>query len=107
MEPQEYPKSHFQDMTGLVEAFRTLPAQVLEHWYSYEAFGAWSTVLRFKGIPLRLTFEGRDQEYVLERSDSKKTPYSWQLVFRRKADAMGDGWRDEVVEAVRGAVVAG
>ena len=42
MEAQEHPIRHFARITELAAALKSLPAQVLERSYSYEAFGSWS-----------------------------------------------------------------
>lgn len=77
MDGLEYPLRHFQEMEELAEALRSLPAQIRDHSYSYESFGSWATVMRCKGVRLRLTFDGRNREYRLERSASSKPPDEW------------------------------
>jgi len=85
MDGHHYPLRHFGDMVGLCEAFKALPAQVCSHLYSYESFGSWSTVVRCRGVRLRLDFDGRDREYRLQRSTSSKPPDEWQATAWCKA----------------------
>ena len=84
MEPQEYPIRHFEEMARLATALRDLPAQVMDHEYSYEAFGSWSTIVRVKGVRLRVIFDGKEEEYSLQRSLSREPPDDWcdQTVLR-------------------------
>jgi hypothetical protein len=108
MEPQEYPIRHFERMVDLTERLKTLPAQLLEHGYSYESFGSWWSIIRIGGVPLRIVFDGRDGELVVERSVSKKPPYSWEQVSRRTIDAAArDALGTELVDVLRGAADAG
>lgn len=77
MDAQDYPIHHFQQMSALAATLDTLPAQVLEHSYTYEAFGSWSTLLQYKGVRMQLIFDGRDFELSLRRSASPKHPEQW------------------------------
>jgi len=87
MDKLESPLLHFREMEELAEALRALPAQICDHSYSYESFGSWATVIRCKGVRLRLVFEGRDHEYRLERSPSRKPPDEWcETGWRRIAE---------------------
>jgi hypothetical protein len=91
-------------MVQFATALKQLPAQVLEHTYSYSAMGTWTTTLRFRGIPLRVLFDGREGEVRLERSASRKPPYDWQEAGRHKC---GDGRTiasDALLDALRSLV---
>ncbi len=59
----------------LAYALKALPAQILEHEYSYESFGSWYLVFRHKGCVGRLVFDGHESELVLQKSKDRKTPY--------------------------------
>ena len=83
MDPQDYPIRHFQEMGRLATLLKGLPAQVLDHDYSYESFGSWSMTIRCNGHPLRVTFDGKEREYHLEKSATPRTPYSWSSVWNR------------------------
>ncbi len=105
MKPQEYPRHHFEQMAALAEFLRPLPAQILSHEYLYEHFGSWSLVLRFKGFPFRLGFDGRDREYALHRIGTKEHLYDVpDLLWRNVGGDMDDNWRGELVDAMRRAV---
>lgn len=85
MDSQDYPIRHFQRMTELAEILKALPAQVLEHKYSHEAFGSWFLLLQYKRTTFQITFEGRDREYTLRKSLSRKHPHKWSEHIWRKA----------------------
>lgn len=77
MEAHDLPLAHFSGMARLVEALRTLPAQLLEHQYSLESFGSWVVVLKHKGRAAQVTFDGRDRHLSLRWSVDRKPPYSY------------------------------
>jgi hypothetical protein len=83
MSAREYPIRHFGEMKRLAEALDRLPAQILEHSYSYLSFGSWTLTFRYKGRLFRLTFDGRDHEQSLERSLSEHSPHDWDTVWRQ------------------------
>ena len=87
METQNFPIRHFREMSILCEALTGLPAQLCDHTYSYESFGSWSTIVRFRGVRLRIVFDGRDHEYLLLRSASRTPPDAWEEVAWRKPAA--------------------
>jgi hypothetical protein len=108
MDAEEHPARHFEQMIRLVERLRPVPAQLLEHVYSYESFGSWSCIVRCGGIPLRIVFDGRDRELVVERSRSRKPPYAWEPpVWRKVAVEDVDLFGAELIAAVMGAAKAG
>jgi hypothetical protein len=93
-------------MVQFATAFKQLPAQVLEHRYLYDHMGSWITTIRFRGIPIRIAYGGRDDEIVLERSSSGKPPYDWQEVERYKfspGELIGD---EKLLSAIRSTVPA-
>ena len=67
MESQDYPIAHFAEMSALAKALKPLPAQILEHCYHYSSFGSWWLVLRHRGIPLRVVFDGKELTLRIER----------------------------------------
>jgi len=75
MEAQDYPIAHFGAMNRLAEALGALPAQILEHRYSYESFGSWSVVLRYRGQTSELSFDGKEQRLALRPSAERKPPH--------------------------------
>jgi hypothetical protein len=77
MEAHDHPLAHFNGMARLVEALKPLPAQLLEHQYSPEAFGSWVVVLKHKGRAAQVTFDGRDRRLSLRWSADRKPPYSY------------------------------
>ncbi|HWP63706.1 MAG TPA: hypothetical protein VNO86_09575 [Candidatus Binatia bacterium] len=85
MDAQEHPVRHFEQMIRLVERLLPLPAQLLQHVYSFEAFGSWSCIVRCRGVPIRIAFDGRDRELVVERSRSRRPPYVWDPPIWRRA----------------------
>jgi hypothetical protein len=85
-----------------------MPAQVLEHSYTYESFGSWWSIVRFKGIPYRIVLDGRDRELVVERSFSPRPPYDWSVIHSVRLDgAAPDDFGQRVVEILRVVGVAG
>lgn len=102
LKAQEYPRRHFEQMAALAEFLRPLPAQVSSHEYSYEGFGSWSLTLRFRGFPFRLTFDGREREYVLSRIGTKEHFLDEpDVLWRRVGGEMDDTWRAELLDALR------
>jgi len=102
MDAHDYPIRHFEEMARFATALKALPAQVLEHSYSYDSFGSWTTVVRSKGFPLRVIFDGRESELVLEASQARKPPYNWSVAVWRKATAPGESAiGEELLTAIR------
>jgi hypothetical protein len=93
-------------MDRLATRLKGLPAQVLDHDYSYESFGSWSMTIRCNGYPLRVTFDGKEREYRLEKSATPRTPYSWSSVWNR-IDLSENAATSAIIDAIRGAVMAG
>jgi hypothetical protein len=77
MEAHDYPIVHFERMSRLARALKPLPAQVLDHNYSYESFGSWYVVVRHKGRVGQLIFDGRDNHLGLRWSADRKPPYQY------------------------------
>ena len=82
---QDYPIRHFALMRETAEALKRSPAQVLDHWYSYQTFGSWTLVVRYKGVPYKLIFDGKEGNFGLHRSATKKHPYDWSEVWPPRA----------------------
>ena len=106
MDAQDYPIRHFQEMDRLATTLKDLPAQVLDHAYFFEAFGSWSMTIRYKGSPLRLTFDGKEHEYRLEESATARAPYSWSSIWHR-TDLSQDAATAAILDAIRRASMAG
>ena len=102
MDAQDYPIRHFQEMERLATTLKGVPAQVLDHDYSYESFGSWSMTIRYKGRALRLTFDGKEREYRLETSATAKAPYSWNSVWHCTGLSQ-DSATPAIIDAIRGA----
>jgi hypothetical protein len=100
MDAQDYPIRHFEQMTRLAIRLKAVPAQVLEHTYSYDSFGSWTITLRCMGRALRFTFDGRHRECVLERTGNRQPPYAWSPVWRRASSPDEDLSGQDVVEAI-------
>ncbi len=77
MEAQDYPIVHLEGISRLAHALKALPAQILEHHYSYESFGSWYVVLRHEGHISQLVYDGRDDHMGLRRSLDRKPPYNY------------------------------
>ena len=79
MEAQDEPIAHFERMSKLGQALKALPAQILEHSYSYESFGSWSLVFRYKGQVHQIIYDDRDDHVGLRGSADRKPPYRYGL----------------------------
>jgi nicotinamidase/pyrazinamidase len=105
LDPEDYPLRHMEQMVQLTAALKSLPVQVLGHWYSYQAFGSWSMDLQFKGVAFRILSDGKDGVLTLRRSTSKRRPYDWEdLIWERILDGESVSPK-EIVEALKGAIV--
>jgi len=90
MDALDHPIRYFEDMLALASAFKQLHAQIQEQSYHYEAFGSWFIVVRYKGIRFRVVFDGRDQEFLIERFTSKKSPDDrTEALWRKQSDPSG------------------
>ena len=106
--PQEYPVRHFELMARLAGRLSAVPAQVLDHSYSYESFGSWWAILLVKGTPFRIVFDGREGDVVVERSGIRKAPYAWSEWRRTMADvAAPDLLEQRLVDIFQGVGDAG
>ncbi|HEV8394965.1 MAG TPA: hypothetical protein VGQ37_11865 [Vicinamibacterales bacterium] len=107
MDAEDYPIKHLEQMARLATALKSLPAQVLDHWYSYESFGSWAMTLRFRGVALRVLGDGKERQLVLQRSKSKKAPHDWGETIWRSAGPSGESVEpSQLIEAIRSAVAA-
>jgi hypothetical protein len=107
MESQDYPVLHFSQMAEFASALKALPAQVLEHDYSYEAFGSWSMAVRYRGVPLRVVFDGKDGHVSVQRSASRNAPYVWEAPTWEQAVGPDALRLRDLVEVVRTIAAAG
>lgn len=94
----DHPIRHSTDMARWTASLSRLPAQVLEHSYSHESLGSWTTAIRCRGTLFRLAFDGREGEYRLDASSSREAPDVWRPVWARAA---ADVSTDPIIEAVR------
>lgn len=106
MDSQDYSIHHFQEMSALTATLKTLPAEILEHIYTYEAFGSWSTLLRYKGVRMQLTFDGREFELTLRRSASRKRPDHWGDILWTRSHRDAEMPVTEIVDAIKAVVTA-
>jgi hypothetical protein len=101
MDSQDHPISHFDQMGRLAVGLKAMPAQVLEHTYSYASFGSWAMIIRYRGQPFRVVFDGKESEYLLERSTSREHPYRWQrLSWKKHVAPAEDICVPEIVSAI-------
>ena len=101
MEAQDYPIRHFEQMTRLAAALRELPAQIQEHSYSYESYGSWTALVKYKGVRMRIVFDGRDGHYSIQRSSSRKPPDSWgEPIWQLERGPVSDFPESELVNAI-------
>lgn len=102
MDAQDYPINHFDRMKELAVELKSVPAQLLEHEYSYESFGSWSLVFRCQGQVFRLTFDGKERWYVLQESAERKAPYQWnEIVWEKRCEQSDLFPQAEVISFVR------
>lgn len=108
MDAQDYPIRHFATMVEFAAELKALPAQVLDHGYSYESFGSWSAIVRCRGVALRILFDGKEGELLVQRSTSRKAPYDWEAPSWRRAIGSGEALPTrEMVNALRSVAGAG
>ena len=101
MEGLDYPIEHFEQMVRLAIALKGCSAQVLEQTYHYSAFGSWVVIFLHREQPLRIVFDGRDREYVLEESASQRRPYEWRgVLWRTLAPDAEEVWLPDLVAAI-------
>lgn len=101
--PHEYPVRHLELMARLAGHLSAVPAQVLEHSYSYQSSGSWWSILLVEGTPFRIVLDGREGDVVVERSDTKEAPYEWSEWCRTRADvAVPDILEQHPVDIFRG-----
>ncbi|MCX7554408.1 hypothetical protein OS175_10990 [Marinicella sp. S1101] len=68
MNEHQYSIKHFNLMVELASKMASIPALILEHSYTYEAFGSWWLTLKRSGKTFRLVFDGRDNRLSIEES---------------------------------------
>ena len=101
MDAQDYPIRHFEQMARFADGLKRLPAQIEEHSYSYALFGSWTTIVRYKGVRMQIVFDGRDCDYSIQGSSSRKPPDMWRDPGWRKVCKSGDQFPEsEIVDAI-------
>ena len=102
MNARDHAIGHFAEMSRFAASLSDLPAQVLEHSYTYTSFGSWTITFRCKGRKFRLSYDGRAQEHILERSASRHSPHDWVTMWHHGSLNSGPpvGIIDRIVEAV-------
>ena len=102
MDERDYLIRHFAQMVEFATELKALPAEVLHHTYSYESFGSWSAIVRYRGNPFRIVFDGKEGELIVQRANGSKAPYSWQNPFWQRATLSGNNIpTHEIVAAIR------
>jgi hypothetical protein len=101
MDARDHAIEHFSEMSRFAAALAGLPAQVLEHSYTYLSFGSWTVTFRHRGRLFRLHYDGREQEHLLERSATRHSPHDWTTVWQHGSLNSGPppGIIDRIVEA--------
>ena len=108
MDAQDYPIRHFEQIARFAAALRELPAQVEEHSYSYESFGSWVIVVRYKGRRMRVVFDGRDSDFSIQRSSSRTSPDKWgETCWRRVCESRDQFPESDIVDAIVKCATAG
>ena len=96
-----YSIQHFKQIIQFATKLKELPAQIEEHSYSNESFGSWVTIIRCKGIRMRLVFDGRDFNYSIQRSSSRKAPDVWEdTCWQRTCKSSEEFPMLDIVEAI-------
>ena len=83
MNAEDYPVEHFRQMLALSEDLRARSIQILSHEYHYDTFGSWWTTLRHRGATLRILFDGKEGNLILQRAGEHKPhhrPSQWEDV---------------------------
>ncbi len=71
MKAQDYPVAHFKLMSVLTFSLAAESVQILEHSYTYEAFGSWWVKCSFSGHQFRVVLDGRDYQLSIQKPDGK------------------------------------
>ena len=93
--------NHFKEMAQALQELSQLPGEVLEHHYSGAVFGSWWSVVRHRGIVVRVTFDGKESTLVAERSATRKPPYEWGAPIVQLDVGSGEACRALVSTVVR------
>jgi hypothetical protein len=101
MDAPDYPIRHFARMADFAAALKPLPAQVLEHSYSYESFGSWWATIRYRGMFFRVVFDGKEGRLAVQRSVSREAPHVWGSAVWEHAIRADTDW--ELRDFTRGA----
>jgi hypothetical protein len=107
MHGQNHPIRHFTRMAAFATALKSLPAQVLEHRYSYESFGSWWVTVQYRGISFRVILDGKESQLSVQRSASRKPPHLWADVIWQAPSVDADSDLAGVVEVIRSGAKAG
>ena len=70
-------------MAEIAARLKSTPALILEHSYSYEAFGSWWFTFRRSGKMFRVVCDGRDKYLSLEQAvaaDGSKVGAEWESI---------------------------
>jgi len=97
MDSHDYPATHFRAMAELATRLGELPAQVLEHQYSYNHFGSWWMTVLFRGTTFRFVFDGKDRQWVFERGGEYGRPDDWKMLEHWPAAEVGQA---QLVQAI-------
>jgi Tfp pilus assembly protein PilO len=83
MHPQDYPIRHFSQMAEFASGLKSLPA-----------------IVCYRGVPVRVVFDGEEGELLVQRSTSRKAPDDWEAPRRRAIRSTEDLPTKELVDAV-------
>jgi len=100
----DYRIQHFSFMTELARRLGLVPALILEHSYTYEAFGSWWFSYKRAGRRFRIVFDGRDSCLSLDEGvtgTDRKRVVEWKsLGSRQVSDSTPDSLLSEIVSLV-------
>jgi hypothetical protein len=101
MGARDHAIGHFDEMSRFAASLASLHGQVLEHSYTYTSLGSWTITFRYKSRLFRLSYDGRWQGHILERSPSRHSPHDWVTVWRHGSLNSGPpaGVIDRIIEA--------
>lgn len=65
-------------MREIAVRLKTIPVQILEHAYHYEAFGSWWFTFMSNGEKYRMVYDGKETCIRLEKNVSLSLNADWQ-----------------------------
>jgi hypothetical protein len=104
MNARDHAIFHFAEMSRFAAQLANLPAQILDHAYTYASYGSWTVTFRRRGRLFRLRYAGRAQTHTLERSTSAHSPHTWKPVW--KAPSLNSGPPADILDRIEEAARA-